>query len=91
MHELSIAQNILDIVRESVSPHDLPGVRVVKLRVGHLAGVVPDSLDFSFTVLTTDTPLRHARLSIDHIPFATHAGRASRTKSGSSFAPRAEA
>jgi hydrogenase nickel incorporation protein HypA/HybF len=70
MHELSIAQNILDIVRESVSPHDLPGVRVVKLRVGHLAGVVPDSLDFSFTVLTTDTPLRHARLSIDHIPFA---------------------
>lgn len=69
MHELSIAQNILDIVRESVPPEELPDVRTVKLRLGDLAGVVPDSLEFSFTVLTTDTPLRDARLHIDHVPF----------------------
>ncbi len=69
MHELSIAQNILDIVRESVPPKELPDVRTVKLRLGDLAGVVPDSLEFSFTVLTADTPLRNAKLHFDHIPF----------------------
>jgi hydrogenase nickel incorporation protein HypA/HybF len=70
MHELSIAQNILDIVRESVPSAELPSVRCVKLRIGEFAGVVPDSLEFSFTVLTTDTPLRDARLHIEHVPFS---------------------
>jgi hydrogenase nickel incorporation protein HypA/HybF len=69
MHELSIAQSILDIVRQSVPEKELPDVRIVKLQVGDLAGVVPDSLEFSFTVLTTDTPLRNAKLQIDHVPF----------------------
>ena len=70
MHELSIAQSILDIVRQSVPEKELPAVRLVKLRVGDLAGVVPDSLEFSFAVLIADTPLRNAQLHIDHIPFA---------------------
>jgi len=69
MHELSIAQSILDIVRQSVPEKELPAVRFVTLQVGDLAGVVPDSLEFSFTVLTTNTPLRDAKLHIDHIPF----------------------
>ena len=69
MHELSIAQSILDIVRQYVPERDAPRVRTVFIKVGALAGVVPDSLDFSFTAITAETPLQHARLQIERIPF----------------------
>lgn len=69
MHELSIAQSLLEILRQHVPSADLPHVRVVRVKVGAMAGVIPDSLAFSFTALTSDTPLRGARLEIVHIPF----------------------
>jgi len=68
MHELSIAQNILDIVREHLPPEDRHQVRTVKLKIGELAGVVPDSLEFCFTAITTNTPFAHATLEIERIP-----------------------
>jgi len=69
MHELSIAQNIIEIVHESVPADELPDVRAVKLRIGAFAGVVPESLEFSFTALVADTALSNARIQIEHIPF----------------------
>jgi hydrogenase nickel incorporation protein HypA/HybF len=69
MHELSIAQGIVDIVRMHVSENDLSDVRSVHLKVGALSGVVAESLEFSFSAITADTPLSQARLSIDRIPF----------------------
>lgn len=69
MHELSIANSILDIVREHVPPEQLSSVKSVKLKVGDQAGVVVDSLEFSFMALTADSPLRSARLDIEHVPF----------------------
>jgi hydrogenase nickel incorporation protein HypA/HybF len=69
MHELSIAQNILEIVRAQIKKDDLVNVRSVKLRVGAISGVVPHSLTFSFDALVADTALRNARLEIEFIPF----------------------
>ena len=68
MHELSIAQSIVDIIRQYV-PDDRAGeVRLVKIKVGQLAGVVPDSLDFCFGAIVNDTPLDKARLDIEETP-----------------------
>jgi hydrogenase nickel incorporation protein HypA/HybF len=67
MHELSIAQSILDIIREHVP--DERSVTSIRLRIGEMSGVVPDSLEFCFTAITQETPLAGARLEIDHIPF----------------------
>lgn len=68
MHELGIAQSILDIVQQSV-PKDLePDVRKIKIRVGQLAGVVPDSLDFCFGVIIGETNMKKAALCIEQIP-----------------------
>lgn len=81
MHEMSIAQNLVEIVQEHVPEEELVNVRAIKLRVGELSGVVPDSLEFSFTVITAETPLREARLEIEHIPFAIHCNACGRDSS----------
>ena len=69
MHELSIAEGIVDIVRMHVPDKELNDVRSIHLNVGALSGVVADSLEFSFSAITADTPLSHARLAIDRVPF----------------------
>ena len=69
MHELSIAQSIIDIVHQYVPANDRPQVKTVFVKVGKLAGIVPDSLEFNFSAITADTPLANARLTIEHIPF----------------------
>jgi len=68
MHELGIAQNILEIVRQSVLKEQIEAVRGIKVRVGQLSGVVPDSLDFCFNVIVNDTELRRASLAIEQVP-----------------------
>lgn len=68
MHELSIANSILDTVRAEASRR--PGARLTKvgLRVGELAGVDPESLDFCFNVLVTETDLAPLALEIETRP-----------------------
>jgi hydrogenase nickel incorporation protein HypA/HybF len=72
MHELSIAQNILDIVREHVPEARRSEVRAVTIRLGELAGVVADSLEFCFSAIVSDTLLSQAVLKIDRIPIRMH-------------------
>jgi hydrogenase nickel incorporation protein HypA/HybF len=69
MHELSIAQSIVDIVGQYVPPEQGAEVRTVNVRVGALAGIVPESLAFCFTAITAGTPLAHAALAVDFIPY----------------------
>jgi hypothetical protein len=59
MHELSIANAILDAVRKEREL--LNGARVIKVgvRIGALAGVDPEALSFGFEVLVKDTDLDH--------------------------------
>ena len=68
MHELSIAQNIVDIVLQHLPDESNGAVRSVKIRVGLLSGILPKSLDFCFSSIVSDTPLRGARLDIEDVP-----------------------
>ena len=74
MHELSIAQGIVDIIRQYVPEEQTADVRLVKIRVGPLAGVVPDSLDFCFGAIVNDTPLSTARLDIEEVQLQSQCG-----------------
>ena len=69
MHEMGIALEIIDIVRDSL-PADKPDIRVerVNLKVGKLSAVVADSLTFCFEVAAKDTPVDGAKLAIEEIP-----------------------
>jgi hydrogenase nickel incorporation protein HypA/HybF len=72
MHELSIAASIVDAVAESVAAY--PGARVtlVRMRVGALAAVVEDSLQFCWQIATQDTPLAGAALLVRTLPVVVH-------------------
>ena len=72
MHELSIAQNIVDIVLEHLPDDEHVSVKSVRLRLGAMAGVVPDSLEFCFGAITEGTKLQGAVLVIDHVPLTAH-------------------
>ena len=68
MHEMSIAQSILDIVDEYMLNENGQCLKEVAVEIGELVAVVPDSLTFCFEVLVEDTPYRGSRLSISIIP-----------------------
>jgi hydrogenase nickel incorporation protein HypA/HybF len=68
MHELAIAQNILEIVQQSVPEEKAPWVRWVRMRIGPLSGVVADSLDFCFSAIISETKMPNARLAIEQLP-----------------------
>jgi hydrogenase nickel incorporation protein HypA/HybF len=70
MHELSIAQGIAEIVEHHLPPGDRRRVRVVRLTVGEMAGVVADSLEFCFNAITAGTHLEGTVLEIAHVHVA---------------------
>jgi hydrogenase nickel incorporation protein HypA/HybF len=75
VHELSIAQSVVDIVLQHV-PDDRGGeVRTVHVRVGRLSGVVPDSLEFCFEAIVRDTRFAGARLAIESVPVRCRCAR----------------
>lgn len=69
MHELSIAQSIIEIVRSNIPTEDANLVRSVRVKVGEISGVIPESLEFCFEAITHDTPLQGAVLDCEHVPF----------------------
>ncbi len=65
MHELSIAQAVVDVASRHAA-----GRRVskVELRVGHLRQVVPSALEFAFELVAEGTVLEGAELMIEDVP-----------------------
>ena len=67
MHELSLAQSILSIAANAVPEDSKAVITKVGLQVGELSGIEIDSLEFAFSVIKADTPLRNAELNIQII------------------------
>ena len=65
MHELAITQDLVDLVAERTVGRQVVAVNV---RVGTASGIVPDSMAFSFDVVTMQTPLEGARLVVEEVP-----------------------
>lgn len=65
MHELSITQSIVSTVVERMREARICRVRV---EVGKLSGIVPDSLQFCFEMASAGTTLEGARLEIIEPP-----------------------
>lgn len=68
MHELGIAQSVIEAAEETLRLH--PGARLAKVcvRIGELAGVDRESLSFCFDVLIRESPHAGASLEIDWRP-----------------------
>jgi hydrogenase nickel incorporation protein HypA/HybF len=76
MHELSIVSSVVESVTEylAASPDTYKGARVldVRLRVGALASVVVDSLEFCWGIAIEGTPLEGSRLVVNVLPVVMH-------------------
>lgn len=67
MHELSVAQNIIEIVEGSAKQQGAAYVTVVEIEVGAISGVIPDNLEFAWEIAVKDTMLDKSTLKIDFI------------------------
>jgi len=67
MHETSIALAVVDQIEQRARQDGRTSVRAVTLRVGELAGVVPDALEFCFAQACTGTVAHGARLSVEAV------------------------
>jgi hydrogenase nickel incorporation protein HypA/HybF len=77
MHELALAESIVNTVKKAIG--DRPGVKVLEVRVkiGELTDIVPDSLQFGFESLILDTPITGAKLEIERVPILGKCGKCS--------------
>ncbi len=70
MHELAIAQSLLEIVTDESEKHGLTKIKKIKLQVGAFAAVVPDSLTFCFELVSRDTVASGAEIEIETVGIA---------------------
>jgi hydrogenase nickel incorporation protein HypA/HybF len=69
MHEMGIAMQIIQIAIDAIPP-DAPitCVQRVNLKIGKLSAIVPESLQFCFSIAAADTVLAGAELVIEEVP-----------------------
>ena len=65
MHELSIAQSVVETVEKELQSQPGAVLRKVGMRIGELSGVDPDSLRFSWECLTRETGFEGVALEIE--------------------------
>jgi hydrogenase nickel incorporation protein HypA/HybF len=68
MHELSIAISLVEAAEEELEKLGPVEVLAIHLELGCLAGVVRDSLEFSYEIACQNTPLAGSRLLIEELP-----------------------
>ena len=68
MHEMSIAQSILDIVQEEMARHQVDRLSAINIAVGKLSAIVPSSLSFCWQVLTDQSDMAGVALNIREVP-----------------------
>jgi len=70
MHEMSIAESLLNIVLQESRSHQASRVVAVALKVGELSSVVPESLRFCFELISQGTIVEGAELRVERVPVA---------------------
>ncbi len=68
MHELSLAEGIIEITEKTARKHNIAAVSCVRVSIGELAGVDPDALLFAWTSVTRNGIAKHSKLVIERTP-----------------------
>lgn len=68
MHEMSLAESIIQIVEENARANGGTRVTAVRLEIGTLAGVETEALRFCFDAVTRGTLAEGAALEIESLP-----------------------
>ncbi len=65
MHEMALAQGVVDIAVEQARANNAAGIRLVRLEIGALSHVEPRALSFCFDAVSRGTLAEGAVLEID--------------------------
>jgi hydrogenase nickel incorporation protein HypA/HybF len=65
VHELSICNSMIGIVREHAAGRE---VRAVHVRIGAMRQIVPDTLAYCWSLVTEQSDLEGAELRVERIP-----------------------
>lgn len=68
MHEMSLAEGVLQLVEDTARREKAERVRLVVLEIGRLSSVEPEALRFCFEAVTQDGIARGAALDIIDVP-----------------------
>lgn len=68
MHEMSLAEGVLQLVEETARREGAQRVKTVVLEIGRLSSVEPEALRFCFEAVTRDSLAADAALTIIDVP-----------------------
>jgi hydrogenase nickel incorporation protein HypA/HybF len=85
MHEMSIAQNLIQIIDEEMKKHEVHKLNTVKVVHGQLSHIVPEALETAFEVLTQGTRMQGAAITLEEKPL-----KAKCRECGREFSPEGE-
>jgi hydrogenase nickel incorporation protein HypA/HybF len=68
MHETSIVQNLLDLIRDHLASEGPVRVNALRVRIGALSGIAPQALRSAFNAGTPGTVAAGARLDLLETP-----------------------
>jgi len=68
MHEMSLALNLLDIIRQEMAKHGATRLLKVRLKYGQLATLEPAAMTFAFEAATMETDLAGAAFELEKVP-----------------------
>ena len=68
MHEVRLMQDTLILAQQRAKAAQAERIHCLRMRVGALSGVVPESLEFAFEILAKGTMAEGATLSVERVP-----------------------
>ena len=68
MHEMSIVQNLITIIKEEMVKNKAARLRSVRLNIGEMSGIVPEALKTCFEIMTEKSDMKGAVLKMDIAP-----------------------
>ena len=68
MHEMSLAEDVIDILKEQLENVDLELVRIVRVAVGEMMMVEKNTFIFAYDAIKEDTPLKNSSMELIEVP-----------------------
>jgi hydrogenase nickel incorporation protein HypA/HybF len=72
MHEFALAESTLEIALAQARKQGATRIHRLGMRIGALAGVVPEAFEFALTTVTEGSIAEGAALSIEHVPLTCY-------------------
>jgi hydrogenase nickel incorporation protein HypA/HybF len=72
VHELAVAQALVEQVDAVIDQHHASSASAIRVRIGPLAGVVPELLATAFPLAAAGSRMEHAQLEFTQAPIQVH-------------------